>query len=79
MGRIEMTEPKWTRDPIPKEEKMGIPNVGHYFFAELHKGDWIISLGDGWNTGGYKPNTPHWMRSQMIVFPDPPTGEGEDP
>ena len=61
---------EWTREPIPD------PNA-EYFVAELHKGEWHVSQGDGYNTS-FTPHKAWWMRSPPIEFPDAPEGEGED-
>ena len=60
----------WTRDPIPDEN-------ANYFFAELHKGEWLVSLDIGYQPP-FQPRTPWWMRSEPIELPDAPKGEGEE-
>jgi len=58
----------WVKDPLP-------PSTfgSDYFFAELHKCDWLLTLE---HTGGgveFRPNTDYWRRSRLpILFPSPP-------
>lgn len=58
----------WTRKPIINDDD-------YYFFAECHRGEWIITLSQGWRSG-FKPNTESWRRSQKTIdFPKEPTCE----
>ena len=63
-------EDTWTQEPLPESLPF---EESFYFFAELHKGEWIVTLEN--ISGGccYKPNANHWRRSENpVCFPAGP-------
>lgn len=63
----------WTKDPLPESPSFYESN---YFFAELHKGDWLLSLENIHAPVEFEPNVAWWRRSKFpIAFPPEPEDE----